>query len=283
MSKFIKKDVIFKLTYKTNVKLDDKSNVIEELKRRGFNLYDDKNVFRIFGKEFVKNNKKNCRIIYNNKIYELKEYFEDIDKEYKNKNIINLKLIIINNIIDMSNMFSECYHLLSISEYSKRKNNQNIINSNDNFSGNNLYSTSNEEKYSNIYNIINDSIDIDNNLLSLPFSSIQNNNIIISEYKNTFIQNDVLITSPKLNKILNLSGVFSFCLSLESLPDLSIWNISKVREMNYIFFYCKCLKSLPDTVYEEIYWTKKLWKNELLLLITGVFLETLKEKYEDIQ
>ena len=70
MSKFIKKDAIFKLTYKTNVELDDKANVIKELKKRGYILNDDKNVFRIFGKEFVKNNKKNCRIIYNNKIYE---------------------------------------------------------------------------------------------------------------------------------------------------------------------------------------------------------------------
>ena len=40
---------------------------------------------RIFGENFVNNNKDKCKIIYNNKEYELKEYFNDIDKEYNNK------------------------------------------------------------------------------------------------------------------------------------------------------------------------------------------------------
>ena len=73
------------------------------------------------------------------------------------------------------------------------------------------------------------------------------NNIVSSEHKNT----DILNSPPKLNKIIDLSGMFSFCVSLEFLPDLSIWNISKVKEMNYIFFDCNSLKSLPDTVYEK--------------------------------
>ena len=246
MSTFIKKDTIFKLVYKTNIRVEWNYTHIEECKAMGLILNDGNlNVFRIFGKEFVKNNKKNCRIIYNNKIYELKEYLKDIDKEYKNKNLINLKLIIINDIINMSKIFYECYHLLSISEYSKKKNNQNIIILNDNFLVYNLDSNSNKEKCSNVCTIINDTFDIYNekNLSSLSLSSIHNNNnIVSSEHKNT----DILNSPPKLNKIIDLSGMFSFCLSLEFLPDLSIWNISKVREMNYIFFYCKCLKSLPD-------------------------------------
>ena len=56
MSTFIKKDVIFILVYERNRRNKDK--VIEELKMRGFNLYYNKNVFRLFGKEFVKNNNK---------------------------------------------------------------------------------------------------------------------------------------------------------------------------------------------------------------------------------
>ena len=39
---------------------------------------------QIFGTYFVKNNKQNCKIIYNNKEYEIKEYINDIDKEYNN-------------------------------------------------------------------------------------------------------------------------------------------------------------------------------------------------------
>ena len=148
----------------------------------------------------------------------------------------------INDIINMSKMFYECYHLISISEYPKKKNNQNIIDSNDNFSEYNLDSTSNEEKYSNIANI-NDSIIKDNNLLSLSNSSIQNNNTVSSEYKNSLIRNDMITISAKLIKIINLNEMFFLCISLEFLPDLSIWNISKVREMSHIFFYCNNLKS----------------------------------------
>ena len=40
---------------------------------------------QIFGTYFVKNNKQNCKIIYNNKEYEIKEYINDIDNEYNNK------------------------------------------------------------------------------------------------------------------------------------------------------------------------------------------------------
>ena len=57
---------------------------------------------RIFDEAFVNNNKKNCKIIYNNKEYELKEYLNDIDKEYNNKDEIKIILIGINNVTDMS-------------------------------------------------------------------------------------------------------------------------------------------------------------------------------------
>ena len=39
----------------------------------------------IFGDNFVKNNKKKCKIIYNEKEYELKEYLPYIDILYNNK------------------------------------------------------------------------------------------------------------------------------------------------------------------------------------------------------
>ena len=41
---------------------------------------DNKEKVRIFGEYFVNNNKKNCKIIYNNKEYPLKEYLNNIDK-----------------------------------------------------------------------------------------------------------------------------------------------------------------------------------------------------------
>ena len=82
---------------------------------------------RIFGKNFVNNNKDKCRIIYKNLEYELKENFEGIGNyNYSDKNILTLRII--KNFNDMSFMFSGCTSLVSFSEKlylqdSKEKNN----------------------------------------------------------------------------------------------------------------------------------------------------------------
>ena len=211
MSILDKKDIIFKLIYNPNEKLGEKYKIISGLEMQGFILNDKDNDLRIFGKEFVKHNKKNCKIIYNNKRYELKEYFKDIDKDYKNKEIIKLKLIINNGIINMSEMFYECYHLISISEYLKKKNNQNYTNNI--FSTYNLDSSFNKENQFNDFNITNNSIYMENSLFSLSISSIQDINTFNSE-SNSLTQNNELIKSLKLNHIHYISGMFIGCISL---------------------------------------------------------------------
>ena len=64
---------------------ENKEEIMKELKQKEF-FYDEKeyigDVLRIFSKDFVKNNKRTCRIIYKNKKYELKEYLEEIDNNY---------------------------------------------------------------------------------------------------------------------------------------------------------------------------------------------------------
>ena len=76
---------------------------------------DDKRV-KIFGSEFVKINKNNCQIIYENKEYELNEYF-NISNNIKDE--LKIKLRGINNIINMSCIFYECSSLLYIPDISK--------------------------------------------------------------------------------------------------------------------------------------------------------------------
>ena len=44
-----------------------------------YNIKQKENKIKIFGSDFVKNNKNNCKIIYEDKEYELQEYF-DIQK-----------------------------------------------------------------------------------------------------------------------------------------------------------------------------------------------------------
>ena len=69
---------------------------------------------RIFGENFVKNNRDKCKIKFKDEIYYLKEYFEDIDDKYNHKDEIRFFLIGINNINDISYLFSDCNKLSSI-------------------------------------------------------------------------------------------------------------------------------------------------------------------------
>ena len=78
-----------------------------------------KNV-RIFGKEFVKNNKDKVYIEYKDAKYELKEYFEDIDENYNHNDEISFVLRGINNITDMSYIFANC-NKLSLLEISSEE------------------------------------------------------------------------------------------------------------------------------------------------------------------
>ena len=79
----------------------------------------DKESPNIFGIDFVKSNKKNCKIIYKDKEYLLTGNFNNIDNDYKDKDVISLKLKFINDIIDMSYMFCGCNSLISLSDISR--------------------------------------------------------------------------------------------------------------------------------------------------------------------
>ena len=69
-------------------------------------------IIKIFGDNFVKNNKNKCKIIYNGKEQELKSYIlieENNDYEY-----IEINLIVYKEIINMSFMFKDCSSLVSL-------------------------------------------------------------------------------------------------------------------------------------------------------------------------
>ena len=68
---------------------------------------------RIFGSNFVKNNKNKCTIIYKGDAYELSEEF-DIREKVKKRDVLEIKLRGILNITDMSYIFSNCNQLISL-------------------------------------------------------------------------------------------------------------------------------------------------------------------------
>ena len=68
----------------------------------------------LFGKSFVKNNKNNCILIINNKLYNfMDKYYYNIE-ERKLGDILIVKLIEKNNITDMSYMFYGCRNIISV-------------------------------------------------------------------------------------------------------------------------------------------------------------------------
>ena len=86
--------------------------IIYKPEEENSNDSEDKNI-RIFGEEFVNNNKRKCKIIYKTKEYELNEYFNDIDNNYNGKDEIEIILRIKDIINNVSYMFYECNTLLS--------------------------------------------------------------------------------------------------------------------------------------------------------------------------
>ena len=200
------------------------------------------NKIRIFGEEFVINNKNNCKIIYENKAYKLSEYFTINN----NSNELHIKLK--GSINDISCIFADCDTLISLPDIS------------------NLNTTINMSYL--FYNckslqILDPNIsnwDISNvkyihgmfhgcsSLRQLPeISKWDTKNII---YMGGRFLNRSSLSSIKSNEnpIKNElhPGIFRGCLSLKQLPDISKWNTNNVENMSFLFWGCSSLKQLPD-------------------------------------
>ena len=107
-----------------NTKINDKK-LIKDISKINiiYNINNNHNV-KIFGSEFVKNNKYNCKIIIDNKEYKITEKYY---LNNYNSNILEINLKGINNITNMSYMFDGCLSLSSLPDISKWNIN-NVIN-----------------------------------------------------------------------------------------------------------------------------------------------------------
>ena len=65
-----------------------------------------------------------------------------------------------------------------------------------------------------------------------------------------------------------MKAMFSECISLTSLPDISNWNTKNVTNMSFMFSLCSSLKSLPDI---------SKWDMSNVTSKKGMFHETKKE------
>ena len=170
---------------------------------------------KIFGEDFVKNNKNKCKIIYKNLEYEIteelllknednnninneekednKEYEDNKEKDEKEKkkfigeeNLLTIKLRDINNISNFNNMFNNCTQLIDFPDISK-------------------------------INPIN--IKSNNNMPNM---------ILNKEMLNL---NKPDLSRLKTNNAINISDLFKFFFSSQSLTEKSKGNESKIENM----------------------------------------------------
>ena len=203
---------------------------------------------KIFGYDFVKNNKNICKIIYENKEYDLCDYF---NLKYNINGIIKINLVGIKNITNMGDMFYNCSSLISLSDISKLNTN-NVKNMKYLFGGcSSLLSLPDISKW-NTNNVIDmsDMFCDCSSLLSLPDISNWNTNNV-KDMSGMFLGCSSLLSLPDISKwdmnnVTKMGGMFDGCSSLSSLPDISKWNTNNVTNMNGIFWGCSSLTSLPD-------------------------------------
>ena len=256
-------DQIFKLVYKIN---KENENI------------------KLFGEEFVENNKNDYNIIYNNKIFPLQTYFliKDI-KDNKNKLLeiflINSEILnyfkyeeILNNdrIHNINCIFiededkykenklsdkyeehkssNELYDLVNsypLSEISQKESNSL------NFISDNIvlfYSKFNKSKSDNLYKfiLIHEKLITLSDIVSILFKSQTTKNMSYLFNKCSSLISLPDISNLDTRNINNMSYMFSCCSSLTSLPDISNWNTSNVQSMRHMFSGCLSLKSLPN-------------------------------------
>ena len=97
-------------TKKITEKVKKENEKIEEKNEKeiilNYEINQDENDIKIFGNQFVKNNNKKCKLIYNGNELELVRNFNIANLHNLKK--LELKLKIISNLTNLSYMFCDC-------------------------------------------------------------------------------------------------------------------------------------------------------------------------------
>ena len=214
-----------------------------------YKVIDDKKSIKIFGKEFVENNKYNFELLLNEEKLELSEFL-DIN-EIKGKKTVEIQLRNVNSVINMSKMFEDCKQLASIRNI-KNFDTKNVTDMSYMFKGCSSLRFLPDISVFDISNVKNiSSMFQDCSLLpSLSDISSWNTSNIINMQK-LFYGCSSLLSLPDISKwntinVKNMTGIFQNCSSLKNLPDISKWDTNNVNSMAYMFYGCSSLLSLPD-------------------------------------
>ena len=192
-----------------------------------YNVPNNSKEIKIFGYDFVEQNKNLCNIIYNNQEYDLSTTF---NCENVKDNLLKIKLNGINNITVLNSMFQGCSQLSKLTDLS-------------NLDTNNV--------------IMMESLFKDCKCLELPDISSWNVNNVGS-MRSMFQGCSSLKSLPDISKwnmssVMDTRYMFKGCSSLESLPDISKWDLpalklnnQKVGGIEDMFYGCPKSLNIPE-------------------------------------
>ena len=204
--------------------LNHKNEIINKSKSYTLIYKISKNInkIKLFGTNFVNNNKNILKLEIKGKEYELMENY--IFQNNNDNNELKVKIRGIENVSNMEDMFNECSSLLTLPDISK-------------------WNTINVTNMKSIFNECS-------SLLSLPDIS-KWNTLNVTNMGNMFSGCSSLSYLPDISKwnttnVTNMGAMFYGCSSLLSLPDISKWNTTNVIDMGSMFDGCSSLSYLPD-------------------------------------
>ena len=177
---------------------------------------------RLFGDEFVKNNRNNCIIILDGKNQQLTECI-NIDEKMRKNRYVEIQLNEINTVTNMSHLFCGEILITDIPNISK-------------------WDTKNVTDMSYLFCCCGE-------LYSLPdISSWNTSNVkdmsnMISYCRNLHTLPD--ISNWDTRNVTNMSHMFANDFGLDQFPDISKWNTSKVEDMRHMFTRCR-ISEIPD-------------------------------------
>ena len=217
---------------------------------------------RLFGDDFVKNNKGKCKLIFYDQKrdkdieYELcsflkTDFINDITVAEESSNCFWVNLKLNEDLTDLSSMFKDCINLISFDHFFSNLKTENVITMSGMFEGciflqdlENiaLLKTSSVTDMSNMFKNCSYISDLD--LTGWDTSNVKTIKGMFEGCEKL----DIIIGLPDLNvsNVTDMSYLFSKCKILHDVTDISEWNTKNVTNMEFMFQGCSSLQELPE-------------------------------------
>ena len=217
---------------------------------------------RLFGDDFVKNNKDKCKLLfYDDKRdkeieYELcsllkTDFINDITEPKESCNCFRVVLKLNEDLTDLSSMFKDCINLIAFDHFFSNLKTEKVTTMSGMFEGciflqdfENIDQLKTSSVTDMSYMFKNCSYISDLDLTGWDTSSVKTIKGMFEGCEKL----DILIGLPDLNvsNVTDMSYLFSKCKILHDVTDISEWNTENVTNMEFMFQGCSSLQELPE-------------------------------------